>query len=79
LNFRFYGVLGSWCFFRPRGVQKRAQPPESKTHTVMPTPTIVARTTTQLRRFMLLVSASILSACLSLHFGSWWNRSTKVV
>ena len=68
---RLYAVLGNWCFFRPRGVQKRTQPPESKTHTVIPTPTIVARTTTQLRLLMLLVSASILSACLSLHCGSW--------
>ena len=66
-------------FQAERSPERRAQPPESKTHTVMPTPTIVARTTTQLRRFMLLVSASILSACLSLHYRSWWNRSTKVV
>src|SRR5829696_7280262 len=30
-------VLRSRCFLQPeRGVQKRAQPPENKTHTVMP-------------------------------------------
>src|SRR4051794_35949735 len=79
---RTYGEVSSKPRHNDGSIPLHTAINKSRAHTVVSTPAIMARTMTQLRRFMLLVNASIsppASHSLSLDYGNWWNRSTKVV